>query len=428
MIRYLIIIVFFGIGLLGCSSDNQNKALEDDIAPLDAEMQYLGFQVFSSGTNEPMEDYGPLFPLRSKTYLEDFMIRIKTQIDIEEHPRRKLSVIIGPLTLDHSDEAITQAIAEAFELALQYDVAVGFHLDDGMYWAGREDLWSDPDNVEWADWQETLSQSRNVDWIQGRLAPHMCFNAPKVLLAMESFMNTIAAAIDQGRTNLQIENKAFLFAGVIVGWETSLDKEWATEAQLGYHALKNRGYSESNPPSDLDGERIKIVQDYLNFLAEPLLNYGIPKEKVYAHITFLSKVKYDAFKKINPALDSISYYQINGFATPEIMSGLNFQAGFSTYPDEGVLEQIHSLDNGSLSGWAMSEGTNMIIQNPPLASGYSMESYLARHYNHGANLINLFSFGLGGLDPFTNALNEATEGEDAITAYRKFLEGKKLRE
>lgn len=426
--RHLVLILFFGIGLSGCSSDDQNTIPEYEIVPLDAEMQYLAFQFFSTSTNEPMGDYGTLLPLVPKSRLEDFMKTLQNKVGTEEHPRRKLSVMIGPLALDHSDEAITQAIAEAFDLALQYDIAVGFHLDDGMYWASREDLWSDAENIEWADWEGTPSQSRNVDWIQKRLAPHMCFNSPNVLTAMESFMDNIAEAINEGRATLKTENRGNLFAGVIVGWETSLDKEWSTEAQLGYHALKNRGYSESNPPADLDEERIKIVQEYLNFLAEPLMGSGIPKEKVYAHIAFLSKVTYDEFKKINPALDSISYYQINGFATPEITSALNFQAGFSTYPNEGVLEQLHNLDNGSLSGWASSEGTNMMLQDQPLPSGYSMESYLARHYNHGANLVNLFSFGLGGIDPFNNALNDATEGEEALKAYKKFLEGKILKE
>lgn len=428
IMRHIILTLLLGIGMLGCSSDDQNTIPEDAIAPLDAEMQYLAFQFFATSTNEPMGDYGPLPPLVPKSQLEDFMKTLKNKVGVEEHPRRKLSVMIGPLALDHSDEAITQAIVEAFDLALKYDIAIGFHLDDGMYWASREDLWSDPENIEWADWQGTFSESRNVDWIQKRLGPHMCFNAPKVLTAMESFMDNIAEAINQGRSVLKIENRETLFAGVIVGWETSLDKEWGTEAQLGYHALINRGFSESNPPADLDEERIKIVQDFMNFLAEPLMSSGIPKEKVYAHIAFLSKIKYDEFEKINPALDSISYHQINGFATPEIISALNFQPGFTTYPNEGVLEQLHALENGTLSGWASSEGTNIILQDPPLASGFSMEWYLARHYNYGANLVNIFSFGLGGIDPFNDAVNEATENEEALIAYKKFLEGKKLRE
>ncbi len=56
-----------------------------------------------------------------------------------------------------------------------------------------------------------------------------------------------------------------------------------------------------------------------------------------------------------------------------------------------------------------------------------MESFLARHFNHGCTLVNIFAFNLRG-DPFTNAINDASEGSDAIAAYKKFLHGDKLKE
>ena len=50
------------------------------------------------------------------------------------------------------------------ELALETDVAVGFHLDDSMFWTRRKDLWSDPNNVEALDWDGTPSTGRRLDW------------------------------------------------------------------------------------------------------------------------------------------------------------------------------------------------------------------------------------------------------------------------
>ena len=55
-----------------------------------------------------------------------------------------------------------------FDLALETDVAVGFHIDDSMFWARRKDLWSDPNNVEALDWDGTPCTGRRLDWGTGR--------------------------------------------------------------------------------------------------------------------------------------------------------------------------------------------------------------------------------------------------------------------
>lgn len=53
----------------------------------------------------------------------------------------------------------------------------------------------------------------------------------------------------------------------------------------------------------------------------------------------------------------------------------------------------------------------------------SMEAYLARHFNHGAALVNIFGWGLGEAD---NPFRRAAEYEEAIAAYRNFLRGEPL--
>jgi hypothetical protein len=51
-----------------------------------------------------------------------------------------------------------------------------------------------------------------------------------------------------------------------------------------------------------------------------------------------------------------------------------------------------------------------------------METYLARSFNHGATLVTLFSWGIGGPSmKNTNPFRIVTEGPDALSAYRKFL-------
>ena len=58
-----------------------------------------------------------------------------------------------------------------------------------------------------------------------------------------------------------------------------------------------------------------------------------------------------------------------------------------------------------------------------------METYLGRMFNHEAVLVNLFSWGLGGEAlKNKNFFRIATENEEALAAYRKFLRGESLNE
>ena len=57
-----------------------------------------------------------------------------------------------------------------------------------------------------------------------------------------------------------------------------------------------------------------------------------------------------------------------------------------------------------------------------------METYLGRMFNHGAILVNIFSWGVGPADPGRNPFRVPTEGPDAIAGYRLFLSGAALRE
>lgn len=160
-------------------------------------------------------------------------------------------------------------------------------------------------------------------------------------------------------------------------------------------------------------------------MASIVIDQGIPKEKVYGHVAVFAKSAYDQLASQNPNLEE-SYIEINGFATTESVINPKFQPGFSTYPEEGVFDQIYeSINSVNSSNWISSEGVNMILGNPPRNPGCGMESYLARHYNYGASMVNIFAFGLRG-GTFIDALNDAVQGPEAIAAYSEFLRGKIL--
>ena len=410
--------------LFALNSCDKNE--EFDNCPDDT-TKYLVFQYFSflgAGPSSPDNPEAPSFHPRS--HLESFVAKLKMKIGEQSCLNRKYGVMVGPITLDHSKEEIEELIKSSFEIAIDNNLAIGFHLDDGMYWAKRDGLWSNPENVEWTDWQGTLNEGRFVDWIPVKLAPHMCFNCPEVMQTMESFMQDIGSIISNELDKLSALNKSDLFSGVIVGWETSLDEDFDTRLESGYHALTNKGFSANNPPDDVDKERTIIVKEYIDFLSQSIINSGLPREKIYCHIAFISRPNYNMIFTIDPDFEH-SYEEINNFGVPEIAIGDNYNPGFSTYFEGGKFEQIRNLNNGNMDNWCSAEAANISLAMPPNPSGISMESYLAKHFNYGANMVTMFAFDVRG-DEFTNIINESTEGEEAIQVYKKFLKGEKLAE
>ena len=51
----------------------------------------------------------------------------------------------------------------------------------------------------------------------------------------------------------------------------------------------------------------------------------------------------------------------------------------------------------------------------------TMETYLGRMFNHGAVMVNVFSWGIGGEAMRNNFFRRATENPEALAAYAKFL-------
>ncbi len=412
--------------LLGMACDSDDT-LNENVCSGTSDVQYLAFQLFVTGSTEPMGEYQALHPFMSRDQVEDFFEAVRSKVGESHASCRRTAVIIGPIALDFSNSEISSLIDLSFELAIKYDIAVGFHIDDGMFWANRKDLWENPDNIEWTDWKETPNTSRYVDWVGGRLAPMMCFNAPDVRAAVKDFMSNIAESIKSNLDELNAD-KEYLYAGTIVGWEPSLDKDRDTKMQTGYHALFYKGYHPDNLPNDIDQERVVILQEYLEWMAEPLMNARLPINKTYAHIAFLSRAYYNYAIIVNPDFGKQSYKELNNFSIPEVAIGKNFTPGYSTYPQAPPATLFDEIYNQvGNAKWASAEGSNIFLGMPPARSDYTMESYLARHFNHGCTLLNIFAFNLRG-DPFTDAINDASEGTEALTAYKKFLKGAELKE
>jgi hypothetical protein len=389
---------------------------------------YLLFQIFSSA---PDPSSGVLRLVRQKRDHEAIAKEIKLRVGIPRiSAHRKLGFSVGPLALDLSSDEIAQVIRDAFDIALEQDLAVAFHLDDYMFWKNARDahgrkLVANPKNREWKDWQGTPSDPLKVGWLPNTtLAPQMCYESPDVKEAVTRFArDVVASELRGGLARLRRVGKEDLFAGVIVGWESNLAD--------GYCSLTWKGFSATTLPPRFDWEREKIVHDHIERLAKGVRDAGIARDSIYTHVPIIPRRDYEQmrslpvekFRRIPQSTNVRAFWTaFNDSSTP----------GFSAYGLEETLDDIHdaTVKHGR-QRWALSEGTNIALQDilrgGPVQSGMDWETYLAKLFNRGAVIANIFG-GWQGLRGDGEPYKRATESEEAIRAYRKFLRGETLLE
>jgi len=241
----------------------------------------------------------------------------------------------------------------------------------------------------------------------------------------------IGKAIQAGVMRLRERKKPELFAGVIVGWETMIGRDFKTGKYLGYRALMNRGFTREHLPTDMDGEREKVVQEFIELWATGIADAGVSPRQIYSHTAFLSRRAFESGDSQDitqlKSDKGNTYSEQNHFSPPSVAFGKNHRPGFSTYPQPGLFEDIYELvEKHQQVGWASSEGTNMQPGTGPGQSGMNMETYLAKMFNHGATLTTIFSWGIGGEAMKNMNYRVCTENEEALQAYRKFLTGEPL--
>jgi hypothetical protein len=289
----------------------------------------------------------------------------------------------------------------AFDLAEKLDLAVAIHIDDSMFWMRRNDLWSNTDNVEWTDWNRSVRPHLTIGWAPTTLAPKMCYGSPAVRAEIRRIATEVIGAEVATRVErLRIAGKADLFAGVIAGWETRMQDDTQPPIKLGYCSLHHLGFSATQPPADLDRALGDVVRDFAALWTESLAAAGLPADKLYTHLA------------ITGTPDAVN-------APPHAAFNKSSRAGFSVYPVEGVFDPLYSeLAAQGDPAWAMAEGTNAFPAGHIVA--LSWETYLAKLYNHGAAVVNIFAW----QDP--TSLGMATRSSEAVAAYTKFLAGEPL--
>ena len=385
-----------------------------------AETQYLVFQVWPRMTGYPGIPPLPGHLALGKEQMAEFVQSVVKAVGTTGDARHKLGFAVGPFCFDMPDEEIRQWIRDAFAVARENDVAVAVHLDDSMSWGQRKDLVSNPDNIETADWKQIPNIGRRMDWglKPMKFAPQMCFNAPAIIAAVKVRGTLIGTEVNKEMDALKAAGKEHLFAGIIAGWETRIGRDFETDRPLGFRALSHRGFSESNPPKDADHERVLVVKEFIELWANALHAPGVPREKIYCHIAFTAQ-----------GLDHKEQTQtVSTFALPEVAFDSGYRPGFSTYPSGKAFKEIwgHVAAHGS-PAWISAEGTN-VSPGSGMSSGITMETYLGRMFNHGAVMVNVFAWGIGGEAMRDHFFRRAAEGPEPLAAYGKFLRGEALHE
>jgi hypothetical protein len=368
---------------------------------------------------------------------------------------RQLAVGAG-LPIFLNDASIVREIRLRFDLARETNVAVHFNVDDHIGWDQRPDLWNwyDSDkpgynpanrkNVEWYDWEGTPNKRRYLtpDGVPSQ-TPHMCYNSPKIEAEISRIISRVAGpALREEIELLRQTHQEYLFAGVTVGAEAGFDdysmvgklfqqlpshgdpiqmdvarmirqavtlmqEDKAPYSRLGYCSLTNSGYSKSNPPADINRALADVNRKFIEFWDKQFVEAGIPCSRIYTHVAAA------------PAQDD------NNNAPIEIVFNSYARPGWTTYPigtlANGLQPLYDELAKHGNPAWGGVEANNpaFAIPNAP-----SWEKYLAWHYNHGAKLVGI---NVGAADPsIMSNLSKGAFGDEAMAAFRKFLQGQEL--
>jgi hypothetical protein len=390
----------------------------------DSDTRYLLFQLFSGG---PHPKTGIFHTSADKRDYQGNIREMEQAIGPTDNLRatHKLGFAVGPLALDHSDDEVKRIISDAFALANENDMAMALHLDDYMFWKGAKDasgwkLTAIPDTVEWQDWSGRRSDPMVIGWQKNvPLAPQMCYEAPAIQAAVEHRGALVGRSILEGLELLRKEGKVDLFAGLIVGWESNMAD--------GYNALSRRGFSKREPPPDFDLERQDILHSHIERWSKAIREAGVDRDLIYTHVANITAREYETLSR-NRSLASIrEHHQSTNFRAKWTAFNEYSNPGLSVYPDPTVFEEIYStLEEHGNPPWAMTEGTNVTLAQAYSGgagtSSIDWETYLAKLFNHGARIVNVFSAWQGLKSRYTLV----SESDEAVAAYRKFLKGGQL--
>lgn len=162
-----------------------------------------------------------------------------------------------------------------------------------------------PDNKWNVEWQ-SYTQPMNLNWRNWgsggfRLAPppnlEVQYRAPLTYRQVQAGrLKILLKILAQKLEDWQKENKAYLFAGLTIGTEVSLNASATSKDEFqpyGYRGIQDELCSKNQAtcgaqlkftPQQIVTARQEVVAQYLNDLSRTAVNFGIPKQRIYTHV------------------------------------------------------------------------------------------------------------------------------------------------
>jgi hypothetical protein len=356
-----------------------------------------------------------------------------------ENPRQ---VGFGTLiyTLKTPTDAIREQVEDALDTAERTGYPVLFQLDD---WNFPEQS-QDPALVEWTDWPQEgtshgpLVKRRWINWGTWFTAgPPPNFESPRFRAQLEqrieeAIAKPIAARLDRWRA----EGKGYLFAGVVVGWETGfytmthVDRsnppafqgrvfEEDEIVRTGYAALTTRGYTKpsikriaaqcsTTEEKVMDAILHDLLHDYTAFWAKMLAEGGVPHRRIYSHYT--PAITHPDLVKILEGDGRL--VPLDAASNPYCRPGFTITHGAS-YRFEGLMSALHAMN---CTQWGAVE-----IEFVPATRGKEAAyEELSRLTDAGAKVLCIFGWWEDKDHPF------AANTPDTVAAMKRWLAGNTL--
>lgn len=260
-----------------------------------------------------------------RTFSIASMQELRDKFGTTGNSRIRLGLAFSFSVLESDPKDLAKSLETLLTTAQQADVPVFICLDGQNWWTRRPDLWNWWDktlpgynpanrmNVEWTDWGP--EHAIKISWRnwgrQIRIPPAQNIFAPRVIREVEKGMNATLPILVRWHKALPPDRK-YLFAGLKIGWETSIN----TNAY--YHKNGNRIF-DANPtdaskdPTELDpakgfafgaailgyaaatsaglkksgeltiGDHETLVHKYLAHFTAIARNRGIPAHLIFTH-------------------------------------------------------------------------------------------------------------------------------------------------
>lgn len=333
------------------------------------------------------------------------------------------------LLFKHSVEQMQQIVNIVFDIAEDLEMPVYLHLDmlhnpPGHGFDGDKKFYEDPMMCEWVDFPGPEEKHGQVprywcNWGAWFSAPAFpCFASKKLQSHIrEKLQKGVLVPLTKRLEKLKKADKEYLFAGIAVGWETTiyslspddpytdhLDpdnppvdnfsvppitmQKWEM-AQLGYASLYHLGYDQKRLEREAKAKSIsndelfreichKVSHDYTQMLAKECFKSGIGRDKIFSHIVATRTVDPRPSTNRPPIWTAVNPYCTPGFTLD------NF--GAAVYDLDVLKERILQADPSQ---------DRFIVAETYFKKGTTEQDYTKffnNMFDNGASLIHILAW------------------------------------